>query len=358
MRPPRTLAAGAALVAVLVTALALPASPARACTICSTGAELTPAQRLINADQVVLLAPQPRGWQTRALIKGEPGSPLPADALPPPPATATRDTADTAPPWLAARDRYSGQWTLYGPVGADHAAVLARAASAQRTAEMGIDDWIERARFYAPYLEHAEPLLAELAYGEIARAPYAAMRHLRGSVEAAQLARWLDDPALAARAPLYTLLLGIVGDAQTAQRVERALVEARRTRVPADQSALICALIELRGSAALSMIERQYLTDRNGDPAQARSALLALSVQGQADGVLPRAEVIAAYRRLIARRHPLAGLAAADLAAWQAWDVTPAYVALLNSGAALHPVSRVAIVSYLERSPHPAAKGR
>ena len=106
------------------------------------------------------------------------------------------------------------------------------------------------------------------------------------------------------------------------------------------------------------MIERQYLTDRNGDPAQASSALLALSVQGQADGVLPRAEVIAAYRRLIARRHPLAGLAAADLAAWQAWDVTPEYVALLNSGAALHPVSRVAIVSYLERSPHPAAKGR
>jgi len=106
------------------------------------------------------------------------------------------------------------------------------------------------------------------------------------------------------------------------------------------------------------MIERQYLTDRNGDPAQARSALLALSVQGQADGVLPRAEVIAAYRRLIARRHPLAGLAAADLAAWQAWDATPEYVPLLNSGAALHPVSCVAIVSYLERSPHPAAKGR
>ena len=50
-------------------------------------------------------------------------------------------------------------------------------------------------------------------------------------------------------------------------------------------------------------------------------------------------------------------LAAADLAAWQAWEVTPDYVALLNSST-LHPVSRVAIVSYLERSPHPAAKGR
>jgi hypothetical protein len=36
------------------------------------------------------------------------------------------------------------------PVSADHAAVLARAARAQRNAEMGIDDWIERVRFYAP----------------------------------------------------------------------------------------------------------------------------------------------------------------------------------------------------------------
>jgi hypothetical protein len=357
MRRPVLTARRAALLAPLFAALALLTTPAQACPICATGGELTPAQRLINADQVLLLAPAPQGWQTRAVIKGEPAAPPAAEALPVPAPIAMPSPASGPVPWLAARDRYSGQWALYGPVGADHAPVLARAASAQRTAEMRIEDWVERVRFYAPYLEHREPLLAELAYSEIARAPYAAMRSLRGTVDPAQLARWLDDPALAARAPLYTLLLGIAGDAQTVPRVERALAESRKTRVPADPSALICALIELRGRDALTQIERLYLTDRSGDPVQARGALLALSVQGQADGVLPRADVIAAYRRLIQRRHPLAGLAAADLAAWQAWEVTPDYVALLNSST-LHPVSRVAIVSYLERSPHPAAKGR
>ena len=358
MRKSALTAMRTALLAPLFAALALFAAPAQACPICATGGELTPAQRLINADQVMLLAPSPQGWQTRAVIKGEPAAPPSAEELPLPAAVAMHDASSTPVPRLAARDRYSGQWALYGPVGADQAPVLARAAGAQRTAEMRIEDWGERVRFYAPYLEHREPLLAELAYSEIARAPYAAMRSLRGTVDPAHLMRWLDDPALAARAPLYTLLLGIAGNAQTAQRVERALAESRKTRVPADPSALICAIIELRGREVLAQIERLYLSDRNGDPAQARSALLALSVQGQADGGLPRADVIAAYRRLIARRHPLAGLVAADLAAWQAWEVTPDYVALLNSSATLHPVSRVAIVSYLERSPHPAAKGR
>ena len=357
MRKPVLTARRAALLAPLFAALALLTTSAQACPICATGGELTPAQRLINADQVLLLAPAPQGWQTRAVIKGEPAAPPAAEALPVPAPIAMPSSASGPVPWLAARDRYSGQWALYGPVGADHAPVLARAASAQRTADMRIEDWVERVRFYAPYLEHREPLLAELAYSEIARAPYAAMRSLRGTVDPAQLARWLDDPALAARAPLYTLLLGIAGDAQTVPRVERALAESRKTRVPADPSALICALIELRGRDALAQIEQLYLTNRTADPAQARGALLALSVQGQADGVLPRADVIAAYRRLIQRRHPLAGLAAADLAAWQAWEVTPDYVALLNSST-LHPVSRVAIVSYLERSPHPAAKAR
>jgi hypothetical protein len=79
------------------------------------------------------------------------------------------------------------------------------------------------------------------------------------------------------------------------------------------------------------------------------AALLALSVQGTANGVIPRERVIQSYRTFMKEHRELAGFVAQDLAAWQNWDAVPEYVALLKASTPQQYPSRIAIVGYLRQ---------
>ena len=80
------------------------------------------------------------------------------------------------------------------------------------------------------------------------------------------------------------------------------------------------------------------------------AALLALNVLGDADGAVPRARIVAAYRAFIKARPRMAGFVAPQLADWKCWDAAPEYAALMKSNAALDPASHFAIVNYLKRA--------
>jgi hypothetical protein len=216
--------------------------------------------------------------------------------------------------------------------------------------------WRERLALVVPYLEHPEPLAADIAYGEVSRAPYVAMRSLRSLLQAARITRWLDDPNLASRRSTYTLLLGIAGGADDAAGLERRLDTAWRSGDAANLAAMLAADLELRGPSRVDFIEQRYFADRDRTMPEIEAALLALSVHGGADAAVPRVRVIAAYRRFIRERKPMAGFVAQELADWGSWDATPDYVALLTSDAVKDPASHFAIVNYLQRSPHAAAK--
>ena len=66
---------------------------------------------------------------------------------------------------------------------------------------------VARVGFLLPSLQSPEPMVAELAYGEIAAAPYGAMRANKAAIDLEAVRRWVADPALASRHDLYLLLL-------------------------------------------------------------------------------------------------------------------------------------------------------
>jgi hypothetical protein len=90
-------------------------------------------------------------------------------------------------------------------------------------------------------------------------------------------------------------------------------------------------------------------------PTRSSGAGLA-SRSGTANAAVPRDRVIEAYRLFIRERKPMAGFVAQQLADWEHWDATAEYVALLKSDAVKDPASHFAVVNYLHRSPHDAAK--
>lgn len=347
----------AARAAVALAALAaLATAPARACPVCVAGAGLTPAQRVLNATSVLLVAspPAPGGpLRTIAVIKGAERE-VPTGALPSPPAVAAGDAL------VLIREPVSPQignpWSVLGTLSPPERAWLRRIAAGKPSAERTDADWRALVAFHRPYLEHRNTLLASTAWGEIARAPYAAIHSLAPVLDAAQLGRWVDDPVRQERASLYLLLLGIAGGDAARDRIERRLAPAAQQRDDPTLGALLVADLELHGEDRLAWLERQYLLDRRRPVSELQAALLALSVQGGADLTIPRARIVELYRRFIRTGHPFAGFPADDLLRWKSWEAVPEYIALLDSRALQNPASTYLVLKYLDGAPQSEAR--
>jgi hypothetical protein len=328
---------------------------AYACPLCLGGVLFAPGQQVDVAEQAVLAAPAANGTRWR-IIEVAKGNAVVGQVIAEP-----VDGADTAAiragrPLLLLRHEQWPRWSSVGTIGVEYAGWLRQlAATGPGTGKPDVD-WRGRAALVAPYLEDPEPLAALIAYGEIARAPYGALRPLKPRLEAAAVARWLDDPKLTARRPAYTLLLGIAGGPADAERLERRLDAAWAARDATNLGAMLAADLELRGPSRVTWIEAKYLADRRRTMPEIAAALQALGEHGDENGAVPRARVIQAFLVLIKERKPMAGLVAGHLAEWEYWDAVTEYAALLASNAPLDPASRGAIVAYLERCPRAEAK--
>jgi hypothetical protein len=337
---------GALLVSVVPVALA--------CPICLGASFVPTGQQLEIADQVVLAVPVAKGRQFRIVevVKGNTA----VGQLIAEPVRGGDAAIRQGQAFLLLRHDLWPLWSSVGAVGVEYAGWLRQLAGAKPSLDMTDANWRDRVALVLPYLENPEPLAADIAYGEMARAPYGALRALKPRLEAATIAGWIDDPQLAARRSAYTLLLGIAGGPQDAERLEQRLEAAWKSRDATNLSAMLAADLELHGPSRVDWIETRYLADRYRTMPEIEAALLALSEHGKENGAVSRQHVIQAYRLLMRERQPMAAFVARDLAEWEYWDATPEYVALLKSNVVQDPASRYAIVNYLQRSPRADAK--
>jgi hypothetical protein len=363
------------------------ASDAEACPLCFSGLVITPGQKLDSADEAVLAVPSGERGQFRIVevIKGDvdggeiivdpvnsAGSVGPLTSPGTPAASPQELAAASGKPLLLLRNRLAEQWTSLGPIDAAFAPWLRAVAATDRGGEespaktwpqasitwssLSEAEWRDRLVLIAPYLESSEPLAAELAYGELVRAPYAAMRVLKPELDAATIAGWVDDPRLAGRRPAYTLLLGIAGDDGEAAALERRIEAALARGDAADLAAMLAADLELRGPGRVAWIEETFFADHRRTWQEIDAARLALSVHGGADGIVPRQRVVEAYRVFIREHGPMAGIVAQDLTDWHAWEATQDYVDVIRSKVVKDPAGQFAIVNFLRESPDALAR--
>jgi hypothetical protein len=339
----------------LLAAMLLGASAgAIACPLCMGAFQQSKAQLLVSAQRAVLAAPtaDPGRFRVIEVVKGERPASGAVDGGYPrngPAYVAAGPTRGKI--LLLVRDDLFPTWTILGAIGAEHLGWLRKLAAGKPASEMSPADWRARVTLVLPYLESRDPLAAEISYGELAAAPYSSLRTLKLRLAAPAVRRWVADPERRARQPLYLLLLGIAGDAQDAAGLEQRLEAAWTSSDATNVGAMIAADLELRGPTRMAWVDERYMRDQRRSTAELEAALLALSVQGNADGVIPRERVIQSYRMFIKEHQNIAGFVAQDLAAWQCWDALPEYVALMKSGAPQQYPSRIAIIAYLRQSP-------
>jgi hypothetical protein len=332
---------------------------AAACPLCLGAGQQTKAQQLVAARQAVLAVPtgDASRFSVVEVIKGEQPSSDTIEGGYPRYGPASDPAAPLRrKPLLLVRDDPFPTWVILGAIGADHWGWLRNLAAGKPAAALSAEAWRARVALAVPYLEHREPLAAELAYGELAAAPYAAMRTAKPRLDPSAVRGWLANPMLVGRQPLYLVLLGIAGNAQDAAALEQGLEAAWKSGDATHLGAMLAAILELRGAARMAWVEERHLRDRARSAPEINAALLALSVHGNANGVIPRERVIQSYRVFMKAHPEIAGYVAHDLAAWQYWDAVPEYVALMKSEVRQQYPSRVAILAYLRQSPPAEAR--
>lgn len=366
----------------LAMAMAAAVADGQACAICFSGTIVTPGQKLDSADEAVLaveLADR-SGFQVIAVVKGDvapdarivqsdvsPGAAELAMSMDGQTAVQKPSAASVDQPLLLLRSRTSGTWTSLGSIDERHADWLRQLAATKRSAAeqpvrlwpskvaawstLTDAEWQERLALAWPYVQDSQALAAEIAYGELMRAPYKAMRTLKPRIEVETLRSWIADPALSSRRSVYTLLLGVAGDRDDAAELEKRIDQALVARDATNLSAMLAADLELRGPSRLDWLHATFFADRQRTLPEIDAALLALSVQGEADAAIPREKIIDAYRAFINERKPMAGFVATELANWEAWDATPDYVDIIRSNDVKDPAGQFAILSYLRSSP-------
>ncbi|MGX1106732.1 MULTISPECIES: hypothetical protein [Bradyrhizobium] len=339
---------------------------AAACPLCYEAARqmLTEGTRLDAADRAVLAAPEAEGGplQVVAVVKGKDMD----GAIIADPVAGNAMTVPAGEALLLVHSAADAGWTSLGSIPRAYAEWL-RAIVATR--EIGGDapqrswpmtpatadiltyaGWRQRVALVLPYLEIANPLAARLAWGELARAPYAAIDAARSKIEPAKVTGWIDDPRLSSRRAAYLMLLGFAGGAVEAKGLGARLEAALAFHDARDLAALFAADLQLDGASRVEWIETRVFGDRSRTMPEIEAALLALKVLGDANGAVPRARIIEAYRSFIKRRPAMAGFVAPQLADWGYWDAAADYFAIVKANPELDPASHFAITVYLQRA--------
>lgn len=219
----------------------------------------------------------------------------------------------------------------------------------------------ERLAYFAKFLEHPAPLIAEDAFREFAQARFEIVQAAAAQTDSYALRGWLADPnVLGERKGLYGLLLGLADDPEE----RSANLEALRAEVlrPADDfragyDGVLAGYLLAGGEAALAELETSLLDRTDAPTGDVRHLQAALRFCMEYEVALPRDRLLVAVRKLL-QRTDLAAVVTIDLARWKDWDALPQVLAAWTDSGEQAPAVQRAICGYLLLCPAPAAAER
>jgi hypothetical protein len=221
----------------------------------------------------------------------------------------------------------------------------------------GANGRLRRAEFFLLLFGHEDPTIHELAYLEMARAPYGVIKRLSRFVGREQLEPILSRPEYLEWRWLAILMLAnraAAEDNRHAAKDKEYIAEsfrsAERFRLSANLAAWAAASIEIEGARAVSFIEDRYfgMPDRTNE--ELKEVLRALSLHGSEGRVELRDRIVAAYGKLLEVHPVMSAHVAADLLAWNRAEWTEELAQIEAGQVDLEDPAAQAIRQYLRRA--------
>lgn len=217
----------------------------------------------------------------------------------------------------------------------------------------------ERLRYFAPFLEHADQLVAEDAWREFGHAPYDAVAEVVDLLPLAKMKTWLVDANIPQhRQGFYGLALGLArNDKERGEnaRFLRTCIERPANDFRAGFDGVLGGYLIAAGEPALKLIEERYLANPQSANGDVRHAMTALRFYHEYGHKIPPDRLAVALRHTLSRPE-FAAAAIADLSRWEDWDSLPSVVELFGRPGYEAPATRRAIAAFVLRCPGPAAQ--
>lgn len=213
---------------------------------------------------------------------------------------------------------------------------------------------VERLRYFARYLEHPDPLIAEDAYQEFGHAPFDAVEAVAEHLSSDALRQWLTDERVPqARKGFYAMALGLEADPRQ-RALNRALLRdivlTPQIDFRAGFDGAVGGYLLLDGQPALALVEEHLLANPDAPLGDVRHALTALRFYHEFGRAIPREQLHAAAARLLDRPE-MAAAVVVDLARWHAWNQWPRVVALWDSPGYEDRAIQRAVIGFLLHCP-------
>jgi len=209
----------------------------------------------------------------------------------------------------------------------------------------------DRLAYFARFLEHANPQIAEDAYLEFAHAPFDQVAEVADQLDQARLRAWLTDPRVRPeRKGFYGMALGLAdrpADQQQNRDLLRQLIETPASDFRAGFDGALGGYLWLAPEDALDLIDRRYLADPQAKIGDVRHAISALRFYREYGRVIPPARLDRAYQHLL-DRPDFAADAIVDLARWKCAQALPKIQSLYARDDYPQPATRRAVVGYLQ----------
>ncbi len=240
----------------------------------------------------------------------------------------------------------------------------------------------DRIAFFLDYLQHDDRLLAQDAYDEFARAPYADVQAIADQIDHDQLWQWIEDREISPnRRSLYFTMLGVCGTEEDRHqlrkmmladdRVLRSAAEATAAAalglggaitlpampemVSMDQrrkqlgfNAMVGCYLKLGGTDALDEVDQLFLANPDAHPSKVFGTLIALRFLAEGTDQVPLDRLIESMR-LVLDKPDFAEQAITDLARWQDWSVLDRLVVMFKEAKPKTYVKEP-IIAYLDQA--------
>lgn len=326
-----------------------------ACQVCVALPKKTLADKLLEAEQVILAREnpeQPFHFITTEILKGsEINSPIDAFLN-----SHHKRQLKKYPEHaiLLVKKQGSKEWVPIGITNKEFSRVVRRIISLS-------DDWKpmetnnrQRVFEFSQYLKSEDGRLRELAYLEIARAPYGLIKNVSASVPLPLAREVLDDSFYYEWQRLAILLLGFSNESADKARIKERIEMAHKYIFTKHLDAWLIAYIEVGRKNAIEQITTFYIKRRARKSDELIDVLAALTVQGNDKPAL-RDEIITAYGELLKYYPELAVKIIHNLISWQRWELTEELKAIRVSMGKKQPLSSYQLDRYLRMA---AAKNR
>lgn len=323
------------------------ARSADACQVCIPMPVKTLADRLLEADALVLAREDPERpfhYAAVKVLKGDPGN-TPIDAFLP---SMDRRVLARYPQrhMLLARAGENDGWSALGIADEEYERFVRRILGHAGSWKPMQSDNPQRLAEFAPLLGHANVRLHETAYLEIARAPYTEIRRIASEVPIETVRGMLDDPRYLEWRSLAILMLAESELPTDRTRIRKRFNDQQRIGTTFNLAAWATAYLAIEGKSGLKDIRQWYLTRPDRSREELREIVKALSVHAAADAAL-RDPVAEAYRTLLEVHPLLASDVTHDLIAWRRWDFADRIKDIRTTIAKEDPLAAYALGMYL-----------